>query len=76
LVLAIGLALLIAGFLFRRMMVPRAMHYLTHRGPDRSSDYAPAPTAAASSSQPAGSGENLSPDDRRVLDQILRKNGK
>ncbi len=76
-VLAIGLALLIAGFLFRRMMVPRAMHYLTHRPPDRSrTDIAPAPGAVASSSDTSGIGENLSPGDREALGRILRKNGK
>jgi uncharacterized membrane protein len=69
-VLVIGIALLIAGFLFRRMMVPRAMHYLTHRTPDHSgTDYAPAPGTS-------GAGENLSPEDRRALDQILREKAK
>ncbi len=73
---AIGLALLIAGFLFRRMMVPRAMHYLTHRPPDHSSGNFTAVPGAAASSEISGAPESLSPDDRRALDRILKENGK
>ncbi|HLI80858.1 MAG TPA: hypothetical protein VKV03_12810 [Candidatus Binataceae bacterium] len=70
-----AIALLIAGFLARRMMMPRAARYLAHY----TQEYpAPAPPAADSnrdSAQPAhdnGSGEHLSDSDRRALDEVIR----
>jgi uncharacterized membrane protein len=67
--LVVGLALLIAGFLFRRMMVPRAMHYLIHRPSDHAgSEVTPAPAS--------GAGEHLTPEDRRNLDQLLKEKAK
>jgi uncharacterized membrane protein len=65
--LVVGIALLIAGFLFRRMMIPSAMHYLTHRSPDASS------TAIAPAS---GAGEHLTPQDKQQLDQVLKEKAK
>jgi uncharacterized membrane protein len=64
--LVVGLALLIAGFLFRRMMIPSAMHYLTYRTPDASSTVAPA----------SGAGEHLTPQDKQQLDQVLKEKAK
>ncbi len=47
----LALALLIAGFLTRRMLVPRALHYLGYRPPGEASGAAsslPAPAAESS----------------------------
>ena len=44
----VAIALLIAGFLARRMMMPRAMHYLTYRSPG-----APQPIVPGSPDLPA-----------------------
>jgi hypothetical protein len=49
LILWAGLVLLIAGFLARRALLPRALHYATHRpGPSENS----APADSAASTQP------------------------
>lgn len=63
------LALLAAGFVARRVLAPRAFHFLTHR-PASSS-----PQGPALGQQPAqqGPGEALSDSERRTLDQIVRE---
>ncbi len=73
----VALALLIAGFIARRLMMPPAAHYLAHRnrgfsGPaaalmDRTIENAPA------RSRDNGSGEHLSDSDRRALDEVIRR---
>ena len=67
-----AIALLIAGFMTRRLMVPRMLHYLHAR--------APGPAAAqtqSASNAPAsnrnGSGEHLTDQDRKALDQVIRQ---
>jgi hypothetical protein len=65
LLLLVGLALLAAGFLFRRSMVPRAIEFLTTRAPDP-----PAPAAVTSPRAPSisapdtasGAGEERAPE--------------
>ncbi len=80
-----ALAALIAGFLFRRMMLPEAVHYLAYRPPDHpvgtpqmASRQLPASDASAVEASPSTSngGENLSDSDRRQLDSVLRHKGK
>lgn len=63
--LIVAIALLIAGFMARRLMMPGAAHYLTHRAPDYSQPTAP--------SNDNGSGEHLSDSDRRALDEVIRR---
>jgi hypothetical protein len=80
-----ALAALIAGFLFRRMMLPQAVHYLAYRPPDHpvtapemASPQLPASEASTVEAAPVASngGENLSDSDRRQLDSVLRQKGK
>ena len=58
----IALAVLIAGFIVRRTLIPQAIHYLAYRQPDNPSL---APAAMPS--------EDLSPSDREQLDQTLKQ---
>ena len=77
LLLLVLLGLVVAGFLTRRMLVPRALYFLTHR---------PAPVAAApetgasdnsaqgvSAQKQAGdtSGEKLTDSDRRQFNDLI-----
>ena len=51
LLMLLAIALVIAGFLTRRMLLPRALHYLRYRPPNRASGAAssvPAPAAESS----------------------------
>jgi hypothetical protein len=77
LILIVALLVLAAGFLTRRVLAPRAMHFLTHRSP---LPPPPAPSMAGEPrpvqpAQPAsdGMGENLTNSDRRALDQVVRE---
>jgi hypothetical protein len=78
----VALAALIAGFLFRRMMVPQAVHYLAYRPPDHAVGLPqqPAPlsdaTGVAAAPSAASGGENLSDSDRRQLESVLRQKAK
>ncbi len=69
LILLAMLALLVAGFVTRRVLAPRAMRFLTHRS-------APAterPVVGERQESPdSGSAENLTDSDRRALDTIVR----
>jgi hypothetical protein len=70
LILLAMLALLVAGFVTRRMLAPRAMRFLTHR---------PAPVTGhpVGELQEPGSAERLTNSDRRALDTLIReKNGR
>jgi len=69
------LGLVVAGFLTRRMLVPRALYLLTHR---------PVPRATARDNDPQGSsarqpqaadtaGEELSDSDRRHLNDLINR---
>jgi len=65
------LALLAAGFLTRRVLVPRAMHFLTHR------PATPAKRPALAHAQPANApGEVLTDSERRALDRVVRERSK
>jgi hypothetical protein len=74
----VAIALLIAGFMARRLLMPGAARYLTHRAPEYP---APAPqsdgsdpdNAPAAHSNDNGSGEHLSDSDRRALDEVIRR---
>jgi hypothetical protein len=69
LILIVALIVLAAGFLTRRILAPRAMHFLTHRS-------APPPQhMVVGEPQPAAGGadENLTDSDRRVLDEVVRR---
>ena len=64
----VAIAVLIAGFLARRMMMPGAAHYLAHQS--RESDSTDTSTARSNDN---GSGEHLSDSDRRALDEVIRR---
>jgi hypothetical protein len=73
--LIVAIALLIAGFMTRRLMVPRMLHYLNARAP-----VPPSPAAAqtqSASNAPVsnrnGSGEHLTDKDRKALDEVIRR---
>ncbi len=81
----LALAALIAGFLFRRMMLPQAVHYLAYRPPDHPLGTPeirsrPIPESDATSVEAAPStantGENLSDGDHRELESVLRRKAK
>ena len=59
--LVIFLAVLIAGFVVRRMLMPQAIHYLAYRPPD--------PGAIAPAAMPS---EDLSASDRKQLDDTVK----
>jgi hypothetical protein len=58
------LAMLILGFLTKRIMIPSAVHYIAYRAPDQ-------PQA-----NPPGASEQLTPADQRQLDEIIKRKGK
>jgi hypothetical protein len=77
-VMIVVIALLIAGFLARRLMMPGATHYLTHRAPEY-----PAQAPETRRSQPDYTNaskpndqhpsEHLTDSDRRALDEVIRR---
>jgi hypothetical protein len=70
LILLVALAVLAAGFITRRVLAPRAMHFLTHR----SATPAPGPAMAGEGDRGAGgASENLTDSDRRELDRLVRQ---
>jgi hypothetical protein len=87
-----ALAALIVGFLTRRMMIPSAVHYIAYRPPDHpqqmketnppDSDQpqgaanGAAASNAKSNADAQGSSENLTPNDRRELDAIIKRKAK
>jgi hypothetical protein len=74
LILIVALLVLAAGFITRRVLAPRAMHFLTHR-----SATLPPKTAIAGDRDPVrpsnddGTSERLTDSDRRALDQLVRQ---
>ena len=64
------LAALIFGFLAKRVMIPSVVHYLAYRPPDQPQANAPEAQGADNDS------ENLTPDDRRQLDEIIKRKAK
>jgi hypothetical protein len=76
--LVFAMALLIAGFLARRMMMPSAARYLAHHSQDYPAPSAHSDQASGDNSQDAhssdkGSGEHLSDSDRRALEEVIRR---
>jgi hypothetical protein len=70
LALIVLLLVVVAGFVTRRALAPRAMHFLTHRSA------ASAPALTGESPQPDavdGTDRNLTDSDRRALDRIVRE---
>jgi hypothetical protein len=70
LVLIVLLLVVAAGFVTRRLLAPRAMHFLTHRSA------APAPALAGEperANPASGADGNLTDSDRRALDRIVRE---
>ena len=67
------LAALILGFLAKRVMIPSVVHYLAYRPPDHPQADAP---AASEGQGDAGDTENLTPEDRRQLDAIIKRKTK
>ena len=67
------LAALILGFLAKRVMIPSVVHYIAYRPPDRPQANAPAAPQAQSADNDS---ENLTPDDRRQLDAIIKRKTK
>lgn len=79
------LAIFILGFLVRRMMVPQAMHYLTHRPPESSESRGPDAAPEGTDDQVANPNENLRPGgdsehltaaDRDRLNAIIKRRTK
>lgn len=66
----VAIALLIAGFMARRLMMPGAARELTHRGPDYTSQ---APQSGDAGNGEAAPSEHLSDSDRRALDEVIRR---
>ena len=72
----IGLSLLAAmilGFLAKRVMIPSVVHYLAYRPPDQPQANAPGESEARGADNDS---ENLTPADRRQLDEIIKRKGK
>ena len=68
----VAIALLIAGFLARRLMMPSAARYLAHYAQDNPAA-APSSEVSPDVSSDNGSGEHLSDSDRRALDEVIRR---
>jgi len=73
LILVVALAVLAAGFITRRVLAPRAMHFLTHRSATPASEPAMADGVRPAQPEVDGTGENLTNSDRRALDQVVRQ---
>ncbi|MGC2492939.1 hypothetical protein [Candidatus Binatus sp.] len=54
-------------------MVPSVVHYLAYRPPDQPQANAPAASEATGGDNDS---ENLTPDDRRQLDEIIKRKAK
>jgi hypothetical protein len=67
------LAALILGFLAKRVMIPSVVHYIAYRPPDQPRANAPAASEAQGTDTDS---ENLTPDDRRQLDAIIKRKAK
>lgn len=71
--MVVAIALLIAGFLARRMMMPRAARYLAHDTREYPPPAAESDRDSAQTAHDNGSGEHLSDSDRRALDEVIRR---
>lgn len=72
------LAMLILGFLTRRVMLPSAVHYLAHRPADNPATTADGGTESNSSANHDGGSESehLTNGDRDELNAIIKQKGK
>jgi hypothetical protein len=76
LILIVALLVLAAGFLTRRVLAPRAMHFLTHRPqtpPPEATMAGKYPPAQLAQPAPDGTVETLTNSDRHALDQVVRQ---
>jgi len=73
LLLTIALAVLAAGFITRRVLAPRAMHFLTHRSAAAAAGPAADARARPGDLSQSVPGENLTDSDRRALDRVVRQ---
>jgi hypothetical protein len=69
------LAVMILGFLTRRVMLPSAVHYLAHRPPDSPATNTDGGTASGSGANQDGDSEHLTTGDRQQLDAIIKHKG-
>jgi hypothetical protein len=78
----VAIALLIAGFMARRLLMPGAARYLSHRAPDYPaappqsdgrSDGTDSDNPSEAHAHDNGSGEHLNDRDRRALDEVIRR---
>ena len=67
----VAIALLIAGFMARRLMMPGAARELTHHSPDYSEPSPQNGDAPIARDNPPR--EHLSDSDRRALDEVIRR---
>ena len=69
------LSLVVAGFLTRRMLVPRALYLLTHRPASRATvrDNAPQGASAPQPQADNPAGEELSDSDRRHFNDLINR---
>ena len=69
------LAILLAGFLTRRLMMPTATHYMTYRTqsePQNSADQNQSAPDTGQPSRPSVPAEHLTDSDRRALDEVIK----
>ena len=75
LIVTIALAVLVAGFITRRVLAPRAMHFLTHRSAAAAAGPATDVRARPGNASYSAPGEDLTDSDRRALDRVVREKG-
>jgi hypothetical protein len=73
LILIVALLVLAAGFITRRVLAPRAMHFLTHRSATLPPERAIAGDHDLGQPHNDGTSERLTDSDRRALDQLVRQ---
>jgi hypothetical protein len=71
--LFVAVALLIAGFMARRLMMPGAARQLTHSAPDYSAASPQNDDAPGAHDNDRAPREHLSDTDRRALDEVIRR---
>ena len=71
----IVLAVMILGFITRRVMLPSAVHYLAHRPADNPATTTDGGTVSDSGANQDGDSEHLTTGDRQELDTIIKRKG-
>ena len=69
------LAVMILGFITRRVMLPSAVHYLAHRPADNSATNTDGGAVSNSGANQDGDSEHLTNGDRHELDTIIKQKG-